>query len=314
VLGAVRDAGMVTLAGDRVYRLGRGHLSQWDPQAAKSTAPGRPDCRSPRDGPDSWSASRQRTREDALLKNLVRSLARKLEIVVERRSTYRPGVDLYIDVERLFPDEDLLVFDIGANVGQFAMETKRALPKARVESFEPIPSSFERLVGNVAQYSDVTCHRIAFSDRTGTVQMSAEPFDDGNRIITGAGNEAGEAVATVEASTLDDYLERNPVPFIHLLKTDTEGHDLNVLKGAEQTLRSNKVGVIQSEVTFYEDNHDLCQFTDIANHLSELDMRFVGVTSTWCMQDRPSRIAWGDAMFASEAVLRRASPRPDLWD
>ena len=237
-----------------------------------------------------------------------------MNLVVERRSTYRPGVNLHLDVERLFPHDDLLVFDIGANVGQFARKTKRALPNAHVESFEPIPSTFDSLVENVSSCSDVACHRIAFSDHSGPITMSAEPLAVSNRIVADGEREASIPVATVEAWTVDDYLEEHPFPFIHLLKIDTEGHDMAVLEGARQTLRARKVGVIQSELTFYPDNKEFCQFDEIASYLGQLGMRFVGITTTCCMQDRPSRIAWSDAMFASEEVLRRTTPRPELWD
>ena len=44
---------------------------------------------------------------------------------------------------RLPPDP--VIFDVGANVGQYARMVRKAMPGARIFSFEPGPAAFERL-------------------------------------------------------------------------------------------------------------------------------------------------------------------------
>ena len=40
------------------------------------------------------------------------------------------------------------VFDIGANVGQFAQEIRAELPEAMIYSFEPVKTTYENLIKN----------------------------------------------------------------------------------------------------------------------------------------------------------------------
>ena len=51
-------------------------------------------------------------------------------------------------------------------------------------------------------------------------------------------------------STLDEYALSKGIQHIDILKMDVQGSELNVLKGAENLLKSNKIDIIYSEVWF----------------------------------------------------------------
>ncbi len=51
----------------------------------------------------------------------------------------------------------------------------------------------------------------------------------------------------VEATTLDAFLDRHGIARVAFLKVDTEGHDLNVLRGAARSLAEGRIGLIQFE-------------------------------------------------------------------
>jgi hypothetical protein len=55
----------------------------------------------------------------------------------------------------------------------------------------------------------------------------------------------------VESVTGDDFCELKKISKIDILKIDAEGHDYNVLKGFENKIRSDKIGVIQFEYNFF---------------------------------------------------------------
>ena len=52
----------------------------------------------------------------------------------------------------------------------------------------------------------------------------------------------------VETKTLDTFCTKNNVAYISVLKLDTEGNELNVLKGAEEMLKRNKINLIYTEI------------------------------------------------------------------
>ena len=60
-------------------------------------------------------------------------------------------------------------------------------------------------------------------------------------------------VTTVQVETLDNYCQRNSISKIDLLKIDTQGYDLEVLRGAKQMLSEHRI----IEITFIDIYQDL---------------------------------------------------------
>ncbi len=71
----------------------------------------------------------------------------------------------------------------------------------------------------------------------------------------------------VKITTIDAFVEENKIDKIDLLKIDTEGNELNVLKGAQKTLKDNLIDVIHFEFnemniiskTFFKDFYDILE-------------------------------------------------------
>ncbi len=138
------------------------------------------------------------------------------------------------------------VLDIGANWGLVTARLARLVgPAGRVDAFEPHPGHVATLEAVAARMPSVEVHLIALSDRHGS---------DGERLTALAhldGRASGRAVpeerVQVPLTTLDDALagDRGPVD---LIKCDVEGHELEVLRGAEATLhRDHPVLVLEIE-------------------------------------------------------------------
>ena len=53
----------------------------------------------------------------------------------------------------------------------------------------------------------------------------------------------------VQTQTLDNFCLSEKIENIDVLKIDTEGNDLNVLKGAKKLLSENKIKVIYTEIS-----------------------------------------------------------------
>ncbi|MEP7359891.1 MAG: FkbM family methyltransferase, partial [Anaerolineales bacterium] len=54
-------------------------------------------------------------------------------------------------------------------------------------------------------------------------------------------------VSVVQALRLDDFIGQHGLRHISLLKIDTEGHELSVLRGAVETLAANRIEAVQFE-------------------------------------------------------------------
>ena len=142
------------------------------------------------------------------------------------------------------------VFDVG--VGRGTGELYRAFPKARMLLIEPLAEHRQALERVSGKYD---CRIIdkAVGNRCGQAEIAVDTGDPhkssfGRR--TGRGATCGSLSArTVEMTTLDQILRENPdldPPF--LLKIDTEGHELEVVEGADELLQRTEVVIAEVSV------------------------------------------------------------------
>ena len=142
------------------------------------------------------------------------------------------------------------VFDVG--VGRGTEELYRAFPKARMLLIEPLTEyreALERISGNY----DCRIIDKAVGSRCGPAEIAVDRGDPhkssfGRRTLPVASGRPLTARA-VEMTTLDQILRENPdlePPF--LLKIDTEGHELEVVEGAEELLQRTEVVIAEVSV------------------------------------------------------------------
>jgi FkbM family methyltransferase len=70
--------------------------------------------------------------------------------------------------------------------------------------------------------------------------------DELGKIVSGV-SKGGEKTSIVPVMTIDQFMEREGLSHIDLLKIDTEGHDPYVIRGARETIRNNRVTVFTFE-------------------------------------------------------------------
>lgn len=128
-----------------------------------------------------------------------------------------------------------LIVDIGGNVGSAAIWFHAAYPEAKVESFEPSPSLFKFLESNVADYPAIRGHNIGLSDRAtnATLHMGSKNVAQSSLIKTEA---SGDETENVEIRCAADEFKRLGLHEISILKIDTEGSELPILRSIQDWL------------------------------------------------------------------------------
>jgi FkbM family methyltransferase len=146
-----------------------------------------------------------------------------------------------------------LIFDVGANVGQTCIAFRHSFPTATIHAFEPIQRIFDQLCRNVAPGPDLHCHRLALGSACGSQVIALQSADDHytmNQVSVAADrNTPANLQETIQITTLDAFVTEQKISAVHILKTDTEGFELEVLKGAEQSLKEGRVRSILVETT-----------------------------------------------------------------
>lgn len=161
-----------------------------------------------------------------------------------------------------------LVLDVGARFGAFGKEMRSGGYSGQIASFEPVSDSFAVLASLVSRDPAWTAHRLALGSRDGHALINLTSSSDLASIRTPSdvGREAWAekaAIVSVEEVSLRrldgvvDEIAGDVKDRRILLKTDTQGWDLEVLDGARGILQD--VVVLMIEVHFertYEGGQD----------------------------------------------------------
>jgi FkbM family methyltransferase len=143
-----------------------------------------------------------------------------------------------------------VVFDVGANVGDWTLQAARSWPAATIHAFEPSAVVFGELE-RVTAGLNVRRVRSALSDHSGEAVLHSVPSQSGLSSLHDRDLSSHGMVMTehevVQLTTIDDYCQANAIEHIDVLKVDAEGHDLAVLAGAERMLAAGRVGFVQFE-------------------------------------------------------------------
>jgi FkbM family methyltransferase len=139
-----------------------------------------------------------------------------------------------------------VIFDVGANVGDFTQAVLSSNPTAAIYAFEPHPRTF-------AAFQATTEHNkrvVPFQCGLGTTASKAFLYDlaagDGTQLASlhrGALEMISKDLTQVEVEirTLDDVLLATGANRIDLLKIDTEGNERAVLLGASRALEEGRI-------------------------------------------------------------------------
>jgi FkbM family methyltransferase len=144
--------------------------------------------------------------------------------------------------------------DVGANIGTTVIPAVRHYGAAYGIAVEPEPANFRLLLCNLIanELTDrVQCHRVAFSDRSGTGLLELSSFNSGDHRVRVAdqnvlfdGDTDGGRIS-ITLTSLDDFLlaERVTIADIGLVWIDAQGHEAQILAGAS-ILTSSDVPVV----------------------------------------------------------------------
>jgi FkbM family methyltransferase len=147
-----------------------------------------------------------------------------------------------------------VVFDVGANVGQSALDFVEAFPHATIYAFEPVARTYEALLDQVREESRIRPFNLALGANSGTARMNRRGKSVTRRIVERAGFFQRRKLPKVAIEAGDRFCGEHGVDRISFLKVDTEGHDLKVLMGFQRMLSEMRIDLVEAEVGLYPGN------------------------------------------------------------
>jgi FkbM family methyltransferase len=98
----------------------------------------------------------------------------------------------------------------------------------------------------------------------------------------------------IRTQTLDSFCEENSVNHINLLKIDTQGFELEILKGSRQMLKSNRVALVYLEIIFSDMYSNLPTLEEIYKFMTQSGFKLVAFYDFYTYKKTAD---WCDALF-----------------
>jgi FkbM family methyltransferase len=152
----------------------------------------------------------------------------------------------WIDFFPLFSTIEIhSIVHVGANDGAFALSLKEAFPHLSFHLVEPVPSTFKKLLANVASQPNMKCLNLAAGDKEEIIEMFVDDFSPASSLLPYEGRAIqefpflgkGHAIK-VQIMPLDQILQDCGAVEVDMLIMDVQGYEDRVLQGAKKTLRA----------------------------------------------------------------------------
>ena len=149
-----------------------------------------------------------------------------------------------------------IFLDIGANVGDYSLLVATAFPLGHCYSVEPNPKTFETLKLRVSNYTNITPINIGIGSQEEEKDIYFYDHDQESGhaslyadVLTDLHHAANLSSISCKIETIDGLLAEQKISEqrIDFIKIDTEGHELEGLKGAIKTIARNEIRAIQFE-------------------------------------------------------------------
>lgn len=147
-----------------------------------------------------------------------------------------------------------IVFDVGANIGEWSQFTINNFPNVIIHAFEPIPEIYKLLEKNMAKYKNIILNNVAlFNDNKSTkfyyyvnISKMSSIFRRRHEVEINI-IKSKPKIINVPTILLDDYCKYKNINKIDYLKIDTEGAEFPILIGSKNMISTRKIKKIQFE-------------------------------------------------------------------
>lgn len=181
-------------------------------------------------------------------KQILQNLFSLAGFKVSRLSTKNVnGRFLWNDLRVIIPNSSPICFDVGANAGQTLDNLLENFGSPIIHAFEPSTSQFQAL--NSRDFGkSVTLHHCALGSERKEAEFINYRSSDMSSFLTLDPskenrfrdiNEVSREMIRID--TVDHFLDTHNIQKLDLLKTDTQGFDLEVLKGARKSFERGAI-------------------------------------------------------------------------
>jgi FkbM family methyltransferase len=214
-----------------------------------------------------------------------------------RNNIYRKKFNKSKLLKKILPKK-AVIFDVGSNIGQSVHEFNQILPYSKIYSFEPQINCVLLQKKKFSKNKNIKIEKIAFhnkvqkkkfyyhlfqsrntSELSGFYQINKKSKD--SITLNNLKNKKNyfkklNKFEIIKTSKLDRYTSEKKIKRINLLKIDTQGNEVNILKGSINSL--NKIDYILLEIMFYDYYNHNVSFYEIEKVLKKFKFKLFDIT------------------------------------
>lgn len=160
----------------------------------------------------------------------------------EWRTAYTNRYGLYdTEPQQLERVNGKVIMDVGGYIGDTVLVFRDLFPQAQIYTYEPVKANYDRICHTFAQ--DIANGRVhAFQqgvgEKAGSMQLNFSRAGDSTATLLKAPMPAN-VQQEIEIVTIDEVVAQNKLQ-VGLIKADVEGFEPEVVRGALETIKSQK--------------------------------------------------------------------------
>lgn len=190
-----------------------------------------------------------------------------------------------------------VIIDVGANEGQTALYFRQHFKASEIYCFEPVSAVYDLLVTN-CNYLNIKCFKQALGNENTTKKIFISPSYNGVASITGFKKDNLSLEEDVQVTTGQAIHHGLGLTTIDLLKIDTEGYELNVLKGFGPLL-TTQVKMVFAEAGFIRTNSCQTHISDLMTYMSENGFMVSGIYNQFRFSGQKKTLHHCDILFVN---------------
>ncbi len=233
----------------------------------------------------------------------LKKLTRKFGIEIRLYNMYSSE---FLHLEKLLSYNRIeTIIDVGANIGQYAMNIRGAGYKGRIISFEPLSAAYKQLIKNSRKDAEwIVADRMALGDEDGEIEINVSANSISSSVLPIMESHIRAAKESVYISKelvtikrLDSVSTGLDLKGNIFIKIDVQGFELDVLKGASKLLEKTKG--LQLELSLTELYEGQILMEDMIKHVESLGFELHTIFPAF-IDESSGRLLQTDGVFFKE--------------
>ena len=175
-----------------------------------------------------------------------------------------------------------VVIDVGSNIGLFIELLLTQNKNLKIYSIEPNEKLINYQIKKFKQSNNISYHQEAISDSSEMRKFyirNSMSHSSLNKEHFNFDESAISEIKTIKTITLIEFISNQKIKTIDLLKLDTEGLELDILKSIKSLLLDGKIRYLKVEVTFEN-------LEEIMSYVNENNLKIIGFLNIFHLDNK----------------------------